>query len=325
MRLSLVTDSLGFLPFEAMLDRAAALGFEALELCCGGWSAAPHLDLDGLLSSASRRRAFLDVLAARGLSIEALNCSGNQLAPNAEGEAHRVLVEKTFALASLLGVGKIVMMSGLPGGGRGESLPNWITTSWPPRNAQILAWQWEEVALPYWRRTVEAAKAAGIKRLALENHGCQLVYNPSTLLRLRAAVGETVGMNLDPSHLFWMGGDPIAAARFLGKAIHHVHAKDARLERGPFAVDGALDTRPIADYAERTWNYVALGLGHEASWWKDFVAALGMAGYDGGVSLEMEDLSLDAVTGIERSLAVLREALPARKDLSPRGGKGGGG
>lgn len=313
MKLCLVTDSLASLGFEAMLDEVASLGFEGLELGTGNWSAAPHLDLEGLLGSAEARARYADAIRSRGLSIEALNCSGNQLAPNEEGKAHRAVVEGTFELAGRLGVKKVVMMSGLPGGGPGEREPNWITTSWPARNAEVLDWQWNEVALPYWREAVRMAADNGVERVALENHGCQLVYNPSTLLRLRAEAGSLVGMNLDPSHLFWMGGEPIAAARFLGSAgaLYHVHAKDVRLERGAVDVDGVLDTQAIDRYASRAWNYVALGYGHDARWWKEFISALRMAGYDGAVSLEMEDVSMDPRTGVRKSLALLREAWPA--------------
>lgn len=313
MILSLVTDCLGFLPLAQMLDKARDSGFQGLEFCTGSWSKAPHLGLDALLESPVRRRDFLSALEARGLAIAALNCSGNQLAPNAEGRAHEAVVEKTFRLAGLLGVEKVVMMSGLPGGGPGEGLPNWITTSWPPGNLEVLSWQWNEVALPWWARAVETARAAGVKRIALENHGCQLVYSPSTLLRLRAAVGDTVGMNLDPSHLFWMGGDPIAAARALGPALYHVHAKDVRHERGLVGVDGVLDTKGIESWAARTWNYVALGYGHDLQWWKEFLSVLRMVGYDGAVSLEMEDQSMDASTGLDRSLEALRAAWPQSK------------
>ena len=75
----------------------------------------------------------------------------------------------------------------------------------------------------------------------------QLVYNPETLLRLRTAIGPIIGMNLDPSHLFWMGGDPIEAARVLGAegALYHIHAKDARRERRAYGPNGMLDTKPI--------------------------------------------------------------------------------
>jgi sugar phosphate isomerase/epimerase len=60
----------------------------------------------------------------------------------------------------------------------------------------------------------------------------QLVYNVPTLLKLRQATHPIVGANLDPSHLFWMGADPLAAIDALGDAIHHVHAKDTYLNDG---------------------------------------------------------------------------------------------
>ncbi|UYY99810.1 hypothetical protein OJ967_04560 [Peribacillus frigoritolerans] len=49
MKVGLVTDILGYMPFEEMLDTCVDQGIETLELGCGNWSKAPHLDLDGLL------------------------------------------------------------------------------------------------------------------------------------------------------------------------------------------------------------------------------------------------------------------------------------
>jgi sugar phosphate isomerase/epimerase len=309
MKLGFVTDALGYMPFEEMLDTCVDLGIEAVELGCGNWSKAPHVDLDGLLGSSAEREKFLNAIQNRGLEIAALNCSGHQLTPNADGEAHKVVVEKTFHLAELLGVKKIVMMSGCPGGGPKESVIHWITTTFLPVHDEILEWQWNEVAFPYWEKTVRLAKECGIEKIALENHGNNLVYNPETLFKLRNEVGEMVGMNLDPSHLMWMGGDPILAARALGSAIHHVHAKDVRLERGIVGAQGLLETKPMNLFAERSWNYVALGYGHDLSWWKEFFTVVKMTGYDGPVSLEMEDFSMDPLTGVKKSVDVLKETL----------------
>lgn len=307
---SLMTDSLGALSFEAMVKEASSLGFEALEFGTGNWSGAPHLDLDLLLSSFGAREEFLGVLKSHGLGISALNCSGNALAPNQGGVAHQQVVRKTLSLASLLGVGSVVMMSGLPGGGPGETTPNWITTSWPPENMKILSWQWKERLIPYWKNLVKEASDAGIERIALENHGSQLVYNARTLKMLRSEVGPMIGMNLDPSHLFWMGGDPRSMVRSLGDMIYHVHAKDVRVEIGMHEADGLLDTRGIDEYPSRAWNYVALGHGHGLLWWKEFFSILAMVGYDGPVSLEMEDRTMDQLTGTRTSMEVLKAALP---------------
>ena len=113
---------------------------------------------------------------------------------------------------------------------------NWVTTCWPMSCQDMLKYQWEEVLIPYWEKTAKLAENHGITSIALENHGAQCVYNTETLLRLRAVVGSLVGMNLDPSHHMWMGGDGIEMAKTLGAdAIHHVHAKDLRKERGRFA------------------------------------------------------------------------------------------
>ena len=76
------------MPFEEMLDTLAALGYESVEIPCGNWSKAPHIDLDAMLESETLRRDYMNAIESRGLKLEALNCSGNQLAPNEEGRRH---------------------------------------------------------------------------------------------------------------------------------------------------------------------------------------------------------------------------------------------
>jgi sugar phosphate isomerase/epimerase len=305
------TDSLDSLSFAEMLDFTAAQGIESLEIATGNWSKSPHIDLDTMLQSKEKRDSYLAAIKDHGMTLEALNCSGNQLAPNELGKLHQENVLKTLRLAGELGVETIVMMSGLPGGAPGDTTANWVTTSWPPETADILRYQWEDVLIPYWRKTAETAKGYGIKRIALENHPAQLMYNPETMIRLRDAVGSMVGMNLDPSHMMWMGGDPIAMAQELGaERIYHVHAKDVRLETSYIRPNGALDTKTIDKFATRAWNFVALGYGRDARWWKEFFSVLSMLGYDGPVSLEMEDLTMDPIVGVKKSLALLKEVLP---------------
>ncbi|UOQ45554.1 sugar phosphate isomerase/epimerase [Halobacillus salinarum] len=310
MKTGLVTDILGHQSFEEMLDTCEQLGVETLELGCGNWSDAPHVDLDALLEHESSRRNFLDAIERKGMSIAALNCSGNQLAPGAEGEAHKRVVNKTFRLAGLLGVEKVVMMSGCPGGGPGDKTPNWITHPILPPHFEALNWQWNEVAVPYWKEAVKTAEEYGVEKIAIENLGYNLVYNPETFFRLKNEVGDRIGMNFDPSHLFWMGGDPIRALRELGNSIYHIHAKDVRIERGLAERQGLIDIKPMDSYASRSWNYAALGHGHEVSWWKEFFTVAKMAGYENEIVLEMEDLTMDPLTGVKKSMDVLKEALP---------------
>ena len=306
MQLAIKTCTLT-MPYTEMLDFCVAQGVSGVEIATGNWSAAPHIDLDAMLESQSVRQRWLDELRRRNLELCALNCSGNPLAY----EKDRTVTEKTFRLAELLSVKKIVMMSGLPAGCKGDQTPVWITTSWPPETQDILRYQWEDVAIPAWHEIASQAKNCGIERIALENHAMQLVHNPETLLRLRGEIGNIIGMNLDPSHLFWMGGDPIAAAKVLGEhqALYHLHGKDSRPEAGYIEPNGYLDTKPIEEYARRSWNYVAVGRGHNVDWWRTFFAASQQAGYDEYVSLEMEDMSMSVEDGHLYSLRTLKDAL----------------
>ncbi|MFS0785170.1 sugar phosphate isomerase/epimerase [Shouchella sp. 1P09AA] len=309
MKVGLVTDVLGYMPLEDMLDTVANLGVETLELGCGNWSKAPHLSLDTMLEDSSKRHQFLRMLRERNLSIAALNCSGNQLAPGPSGIEHDQIVRKTMALADALEIETVVLMSGCPGGSPEDKTANWITHPILPEHTESLRYQWEDVALPYWYELEKDARRKGVK-LAIENLGNNLVHNPDTMWRLRRETGPNVGMNFDPSHLFWMGGDPITALRQLEGVIHHVHAKDVRIERGLSDVNGLIDVNAIDTPSLRAWNYVALGYGHDAAYWSEFFSVLSMIQYSGPVVLEMEDLTMDPLTGVVKSIDLLKQTLP---------------
>ncbi|MDO4232208.1 MAG: sugar phosphate isomerase/epimerase [Lautropia sp.] len=311
MKLSICTDVMGNLPFTEMLDKCVELGLEGVEMTGGGWSPAPHFRASELLKDKGLLKQRLAEIKARGLEIAALNCSGNPLDPGALGERHRQEIEDTVRLAGEIGVKKVVTMSGLPEAAPGDTVPNWLvyTKSWPAEMPERDRYQWEDRAFPYWHGLVKLAKEVGVERFALENFSAMLVWNPRTLFRLRNEVGETVGMNLDPSHLFWMGADPIASARALGPAIHHVHGKDTRLERGLVDADGLLETREVTDVGNRTWNYVAVGAGHDLQWWKEFFSVVGMLGYNDWVSLEMEDFTMSAEAGVRSSVDALQACI----------------
>ena len=176
MKIGLVSDSLSHLSLSEMLQAAKSMEIQGLEINTGNWSLAPHVDLAGLLAGTGKRRAFLDAFEERGLSLIALNANGNALHPT-DGERQSAVVHDTIRLAGELGLDKVCLMSGLPGGAPGDRMPNWIVSSWPPETQQILNWQWNEVLLPYWTSLVKFASEHGVKKLCLELHGNQLVYN----------------------------------------------------------------------------------------------------------------------------------------------------
>lgn len=309
MKIGLVTDSLAHLPFEQMLDTAAELGIQGVELNTSNWSSGAHCDLAGLLGSGEQRQALLDAVASRGLELYALNANGNQLHP-VDGERQSQNLYDTVTLAGLLGVPTVVCMSGLPGGAPGDVTPNWIVTSWPPDTQETLRWQWEEQLLPYWTAFARHVERSGVERIAVEMHGHQLVYSPRTLLQLRDEVGPIVGANLDPSHAMWMGGDPIRSVDHLGVAIHHVHAKDTYLNPEVLAIASRLENGPLDQVADRSWWHTTLGYGHPESWWREFCYRLRMAGYDGWLSIEHEDAVIGRIEGVRRSVDLLRAVAP---------------
>jgi sugar phosphate isomerase/epimerase len=317
MKLGFVSDSLGNRPFAELLDQAARIGVDGVEINTGGWSPAPHCDIAGMVSDAAARRAFARAFSDRGLELIALNANGNQLHP-VSGGVQSACLHDTVRVAGELGVKTVCCMSGLPGGAPGETTPNWVVSSWPPETQTILKWQWEEVLLPYWHDLARLAAECGVERFAIELHGNQLVYNVPSLLKLRAAIGPMVGANLDPSHLFWMGADPLVAAEGLGSAVHHVHAKDTLLNAPVQAATGLLENGSLTDIAARSWSYITLGFGHGDEWWRQYCYRLKMAGYDGWLSIEHEDVMLNSLEGLEKSVALLQRVLPRQpSDYAP--------
>lgn len=309
MKLGFVSDSLGGLPFETMLDHAARLGVSGVEVNTCGWSTAPHFDLKGMLGNKAAQKSFLKAFSDRGLEVISLNANGNPLHPT--DPAQGLGLRDTIRVAGELGITTVCTMSGLPAGNATDTMPNWVVSSWPPETQAVLRYQWDQKLLPFWAEIVDLARANGVERIALELHGNQVVYNVPSLLKLRAAVGPVVGANLDPSHLFWMGADPLVAAEALGAALYHVHAKDTFLNAPVQATTSLLENGSLMNIPGRSWSYITLGFGHGEEWWRQFCYRLKMAGYDGWLSIEHEDVVLNALEGLEKSVALLQGVMPA--------------
>ncbi|WP_417211108.1 sugar phosphate isomerase/epimerase family protein [Antarctobacter sp.] len=317
MRLGFVSDSLGAMSLHDMLDHAARMGVSGVEVNTCGWSTAPHFDLNGLLVNAAAQKAFKAEFSARGLEIISLNANGNPLHPTDPKQGADLL--NTIRVAGEMGIATVCTMSGLPAGSAQDTLPNWVVSSWPPETQDILRYQWENRLIPFWGETVALAKECGVERIALELHGNQCVYNVPSLHKLRDAVGPVIGANLDPSHLFWMGADPLIAAEALGDAVYHVHAKDTFLNAPVQATTSLLENGSLMDIPARSWSYITLGFGHGEEWWRQFCYRLRMGGYDGWLSIEHEDVLLNALEGLEKSVDLLQRVMPAAPaDFKPQ-------
>jgi sugar phosphate isomerase/epimerase len=301
----------GDLPWEKMLDEVVGLGLGAVEIGAGNYPGNTRCRPAELLADAKARDKWRAAVDRRGLEISALSCHGNPVHPNADRAAQDDAVFRdTVRLAEAIGVDRINLFSGCPGDGPGARQPNWVTCAWPPEYGEIVAWQWESVVIPYWREAGSFADDHGVK-LGFEMHPGFVVYNPKTLLRLRAEVGPVIGANLDPSHLFWQGIDPLFAIRDLGEAIFHVHAKDTAIDPYNTARNGVLDLESYADVGKRSWVFRSVGDGHDLLFWKKFVSALRVAGYDHVLSIEHEDSLASTKDGLARATATLKQAVLA--------------
>jgi sugar phosphate isomerase/epimerase len=291
-------------------------GAEVVELSTFGRRVAVDYNLDDLLSSQGLRDELTGRINTHGLSISSLSCHGNALHPQSEVANRQIdLFRSTVSLASMLGVDTVVDFSGCPGDSPNATYPNWVTCAWPDDFPKILAWQWNEAIIPYWRETAKFCDDHGV-RVALEMHPGMSVYNPRNLMRLRDAVTPTVGANLDPSHLIWQQIDIIAAIRYLGDAIHHVHMKDCELRTHRLAEVGVLDTTPFSEWDKRGWLYRTLGHGRNPEFWKQFVTALKEVGYTGNLSVEHEDVLYDAADGTAKAIALISAIRPASDKLN---------
>jgi sugar phosphate isomerase/epimerase len=310
MKLGLFTPVFGNLDVPTMLSRVKALQHvTAIELGTGGWPGSSHLDLDKLLADAGEASSFKKRITDAGLQISALSCHNNPLHPDAgEAKAADDTIRKSVRLAERLGVPVVVTFSGCPGDHDGAKHSNWVTCPWPPEFSEILEWQWNAKAIPYWQDTAKFAADHGVK-LALEPHPGFLVYNVETALRLRKAAGTNLGVNFDPSHFFWQGVDVPTAIRALGDSIFHVHAKDVTLDAQNVAVNGVIDAKSYRQMAERSWLFRSVGWGHDALEWKRIVSALRLAGYDYVMSIEHEDALASVDEGLRAAVDTLSRAV----------------
>ncbi|MBO9604495.1 MAG: sugar phosphate isomerase/epimerase [Paenibacillaceae bacterium] len=311
MKLGVFTVLFGQQSLEEALDYIASKGLDAVEIGTGGWPGDAHCKPAELLADAGKLKAFQQAIESRGLTISALSCHNNPLHPQKHiAKEAQETINITVELAQRLGVPVVNTFSGCPGDHEDAKYPNWPVAPWPNDYQEILDWQWANKVIPYWTEAGKFAAARGVK-FGLELHGGFSVHTPATLLRLREAAGDVIGANLDPSHMWWQGIDPVQAVQILGRAgaIHHFHAKDTSID--PINVNryGLTDMQSYANMLDRAWQFRSVGFGHDLKTWADIISALRLVGYDYVVSIEHEDGLMSVNEGFSKAVANLQQVL----------------
>ncbi len=308
MKISVLANLYGQKSLDEALSIITSLGVHTVELGAGGYPGKAHCNPAELLADPAKYDEFIATLAKYDVSVCALAVHGNAVHPDAEiAASYDKDFREAVLLAEKMGIDTVITFSGCPGDAPGAKYPNWVTCPWPDDFLKILDWQWNEVLIPYWKEAGAFAKAHGVDHIAFEMHPGFCAYNPETLLRLRAAVGDVIGANFDPSHLVWQGMDPVAAIRELEGAIYHFHAKDTKIDKYNTAKNGVLDTKHYGDEIHRAWVFRTVGYGNGETYWRDMVSNLRLVGYDRVLSIEHEDSLMSIDEGLAKAVAFLKD------------------
>ena len=295
--------------WEEACKSASKYGVKAIEAGSGGVVGKGHVNPQEFLKDKSKRQKFMDTAEKYGLRVSALSAHGNPLHPDSgTADSDSDDLKASAELAPLLGLDIVNCFGGCPGAGEDAKYPNWITCPWPTYFGDAVNWQWEKKVIPFWKDMAGKLKNAGVV-IALEMHPGDVVYNTEALLKLRAAAGEQICCNFDPSHLFWQGMDPIICIKRLGDAIKHVHAKDSKVDDSVVEFRGVNDWKHYGDIANRAWTFRTVGYGHGAEFWNEFVSTLRLTGYDGVISIEHEDPLMSANEGLTKAISFLQNVL----------------
>ncbi len=319
MRIGVFSDSLPKLSRRELFAWCAERGVSDLELGVGAWGPwpRPHLDLATIGERAERDR-LAGELREHGLRLAAVNAAGNLLHPDpAKRNDAQARFRAAVDLAAALGVKRVVTMSGCPAGPGGGSLgvfPCWATSA---DDERLFAWQLEHEVGPFWRSTSDwLAKAAPEMMVCLEMHPGLTIFNAAGFEAFSAHVGRNIGLNLDPSHFWWQGIDPMSVVETLGGRIGWMHGKDTLLYPERIRRLGVLHYAPPSDPKQAPWHFASVGEGHDDATWAALLGAVRAAGYDDVISIEHEDPRYDGEEGTRRSLAGLRRALARLKEAA---------
>ncbi len=309
MKLGVMGALFGGMKLRDALAYCQKVGLDAIELPAGAYPGDPW-KLGGILKDKKRLARVKKLIADHGLEVQGIAVHGNCVHPNkriakAHRDAHRngVLLAEEFETV-------VINFSGCPGGCAADKTPNFVTCPWPDEFAKAADYQWNKVIIPFWKRENDFAAKHGVK-IAFEAHPGMVLHTPEDIVRLRKAAGRNLGANIDPSHWFWQGIDPVEATRYLGenKCIFHVHAKDCSIDKHNAGRCGNLDIKSYGDVKNRGWVFRTVGYGHGEEFWKPFISMLRLYGYDGVMSIEHEDSLMNLSEGFEKAVAYLRPML----------------
>ena len=267
---------LGFLTvYSAGIARfAQETGFRSLQLAV--W---PHTSLNPDTASDEWIAEVRRDLDQRDIEISGLGYYVNYLHPDKrEAAEHRRYFGKVLELADRMKVDTVSTFAGqIPGASVEDSLEPFA-----------------EIFTGFCERAGELGIRIAIENCPMIDHktrsGENIAYSPEIWEAMFKAVpSPALGIELDPSHMVYLGIDYVRAVLDFGERIFHVHAKDADIDeirRGRLGWFGQA-IGEIGGFGNGWWRFRAPGFGLVD--WPKFISALVEVGYRGNIDIEHED------------------------------------
>jgi sugar phosphate isomerase/epimerase len=306
------------LPVDELIQKAAAWGYQGLELACWG----DHFEVQRALSEEHYCEKKLELLAGQDLAAlvlaahrvgqaigDPVDSRHQPLVPDyvwGDGQPaevrQRAIAEMTATARTAQKMG-ISVISGFTGS------PLWSSVlGYPGCHPEAVARAFDDFART-WNPILDAFRDCGV-RFACEIHPGQLAFDLYSAEMVLDALGgrEEFGFTLDPSHLHWQGIDPVEVLRRFPNQIYHVHMKDVVLTLN--GRSGLLNSYQPPGDRRRGWDFRAPG--HGGIDWEAFIRGLNEICYSGPLSVEWKDAGMEREFGAEEACKFVK-----RLDFQP--------
>ena len=324
MYLGVYNACLGDKPLGEALDIIAGIGMTSVEINSGGFLPPIHLPVEELRASEDARQEYLGEFSSRGLTLTALNCNGNPLFPREASRTPRTSSD-SIELAALLGVKRVITMSGAPAGSPSGTNMGGTRCRWSPL-LDVRDHQWERG-----RALLEGDPGAGRRgRRQGRPSRCTRATSSSTRRRCtasprrsarptsvprwtRATCSGRASTRCSPSRTSassWSSPPPRTpgSTRPPRSTACSTTGSPASPRASPATCPSAA-ARPVSGWPSNpSWDFVAVGRGHDVAWWTEFLRALRDVDPDMPVNIEHEDQELDQLEGLTFAANTLLEA-----------------
>lgn len=282
MKLGFVSAILDNRSLEEVIDTAASIGYECVEVACWPvekasrrYAGVTHINIEEL--DEEKIRHIHDYCEQKGVAISALAYYPNVLTED-RAEQDRI---RRHLIAMIEAAPKLQV----------DTITTFIGRAQHKTVEENL-----ELMQEIWKPILQAAEEKKVK-IAIENcpmlfddgqwpGGQNLMTTPAIWRKVFSLLpSDYLGLNYDPSHFIWQQMDYIAPLHEFKDKIFHVHYKDIKLYPDRLRDVG------IMAYPLQYMLPKLPGLG-DVDWGK-YVSALNEIGYDGYSCIEIEDKAFE--------------------------------